>query len=75
MLQTVTKDSFKLSAVGIGTENKDFYYRTKQFINIISIGSGIHRFNYPDISVSLVGKIGISSVGTETFEAVLQSCF
>ena len=71
----VNQDSFKLSSVGIGTEIKDFYYRTKQFVNITSIGSGVHRFNYPDISVSLVGKIGISSVGTETFEAVVQPVF
>jgi hypothetical protein len=36
------------------------------------VGVGTHIFNYPDISVSLVGKVGISSIGLETFEASVQ---
>ena len=71
----VDDNNFKLSQVGIETSNKDFYYKTKQYINLTSIGVGTHSFNYPDITVTISGKIGISSIGTETFEAKVQPIF
>jgi hypothetical protein len=67
----VDDNSFNLSQVG-SESDKEFYYRTKQYIDITSVGVGTHIFNYPDISVSLVGKVGISSIGLETFEASVQ---
>ena len=72
-LTSVDDNNFKLSAVGLGSTNKDFYYRSKQYIDFTSVGDG--TFKYPDISVTLVGKVGISSIGTETFEAEIQPIF
>jgi hypothetical protein len=71
----VSDDSFKLSKVGFGTDNLDFYYNTKQYINFTSVGSGTHVFNYPEISVEVIGNIGVSSVSNETFAAVVQPIF
>ncbi len=64
-------DSFRLSAVGVSSD-KEFYYRTKQYEDIKSVGLGTHVFNYPDITATLIGEVGISSVGTETFKASVQ---
>ena len=74
----VDDDTFKLSAIG-PTSDSELFYRTKQYVNITSPQTqvdglptsdvGIHHFNYPDIVVSVVGEIGISSIGSETFEA------
>ena len=49
--------------------------QTKQYLDFSSTGSGTHSFNYQDISVSVEGKIGISSIGSETFEAQIQPIF
>ena len=68
---TVDKNSFKLSSVGISSD-KEFYYRTKQYVDFTSVGVGTHVFNYPDITATLVGDVGISSVGTETFKAQIE---
>ena len=67
----INDESFKLSQVGVASDS-EFYYRNKQYIDITSIGVGTHIFNYPDISVTLTGKVGISSIGSETFEASVQ---
>jgi hypothetical protein len=72
-LTKVDDNNFKLSAVGLGSTNKDFYYRTNQYIDLTSVGDG--TFKYPDISVTLVGRVGISSIGSETFEAEVQPIF
>ena len=68
---TVDKDSFKLSVVGVSSD-REFYYRTKQYVDITSVGVGTHSFNYPEITATLVGDVGISSIGTETFKASIQ---
>ncbi len=74
-LTKVDDNNFKLSSVGIGSTNKDFYYRTKQYIDFTTVGVGTNTFKYPDISVTLVGVVGISSIGTQTFEAEIQPVF
>ena len=40
-----------------------FTIRNKQYVDITSVGVGTHIFNYPDITATLIGKVGISSVG------------
>lgn len=70
----VNEDQFKLSLVSTG-ENPEFYYRTKQYINLTSTGSGSHYFNYEPIEVKIEGRIGIATVGSEDFSAVLQPVF
>ena len=77
-VHAVDVDTIRLSNIG-PTSDLDLYYRTKQYVNITSPQSqldgflaanqGVHHFSYPEISVSVVGEIGISSVGSETFKA------
>ena len=64
-------NSFKLSEIGTGSTPKDFYYITKQFINLSSIGVGTHTFNYPEISVEVIGNVG----GVIKFKADVQPIF
>ena len=68
----VDEDSFKLSNVGVGTTVKSFYYDTKQYNDLRSVGLGTHKFNYPPINVEVIGKVGISSISGKTYEAVVQ---
>ena len=69
---TLSEDTFKLSDIGPSSD-VELYYRTKQYVNItspvIEAQEGNHHFNYPVITATVVGKIGISSVGSETFKA------
>ena len=70
-VNVIDKDSFNLSQVGVSSD-KEFFNRTKQYINMTSVGSGTHIFNYPEIKVTLSGNVGISSIGTETFKGSFQ---
>ena len=72
---TINDDKFRLSQVGVGSTNQDFYYNTKQFVNFNSTGDGTHIFNYPEISVEMVGDVGISSIGSETFKSIIKPIF
>ena len=45
-VSVVDDNNFKLSSVGVGTTTKSFYYNTKQYIDLTSVGSGTHTFNY-----------------------------
>jgi hypothetical protein len=71
----VNDNQFQLTQVGIATTNKDFYYRTNQTLPLTSIGSSDHVFNYPDIVVSVKGKIGVSTVTGQDFNAIVQPIF
>jgi len=71
----VDDNSFKLSTVGVGSTGINFYYDTKQYVNLNSVGLGTHVFNYPEIKVELIGNVGLSSIGTKTFDAVIQPIF
>ena len=73
----INDDEFKLSSIGIGTIGitSSFYYDTKQYINLISTGTGIHKFNYPEIKVSVKGRIGVSTVSGQDFSATIQPVF
>ena len=71
----ISNDEFKLSQVGIASTNRDFYYKTNQFVNLTSIGSSNHIFNYPNIIVSINGKIGVSTLTNQDFNAKIQPIF
>ena len=71
-VSVVNEDSFQLAAVGVGTTVNDFYLKTKQFADLSSVGFGTHKFNYLPIEVQLIGRVGISSIEGDTFEAVVQ---
>ena len=75
IVTVVDSDTFKLSSVGVGTTAKLFYYNTNQYVNIDSIGSGSHVFNYPDISVVVSGKIGVTTFSGQDFNAKVQPIF
>ena len=62
----VDNNNFKLANAGVGGTNTSDYDKGI-YVDLTSIGSGTHSFNYQPITVSLVGKVGISSIGSETF--------
>ena len=69
---SIDENTFKLSLVGIGTTAKDFYIKTNQYETFSSTGVGTHSFNYPPITVEVVGKVGIASTGSSSFKSILQ---
>ncbi len=71
----VDSDNFKLSFVGVSTDVQDFYYKTNQYIKLTSTGSGTHSFNYPEVTVSVVGNVGIASTSDNLFKAIVQPIF
>jgi len=71
----VDENNFKLSSVGVGSTTKFFYYENKQYIDLESIGSGNHSFNYEPISVSVVGEIGVSTFSGQDFSAKIEPIF
>ena len=75
IVTVVDTDNFKLSSVGVGTTAKMFYYDTNQYAKIESSGTGSHTFNYPPISVTISGEIGINTVSGQDFNAKLQPVF
>ena len=75
IITKISDSDFRLSAVGVGSTDQDFYYRTKQYVKFNSVGLGTHVFNYPEIKVELIGNVGLSSIGTKTFDAIVQPIF
>ena len=74
-LTKINDDSFKLSQVGVGSTSADFYYRSGQYIDLKSTGSGIQSFNYPEIQVTISGAIGVSTRTDQDFNATIQPIF
>ena len=73
---TVVNDNqFRLSEVGVGSTAADFYYNTNQYIDFTTQGGGTHSFNYPAITVEVLGKVGISSIAGDEFKASVQPVF
>ena len=67
-------NSFYLSNVGIGSTVKDVYYRSREFVDLQTVGSGTHSFNYEPITVKVVGKVGLATVTTSnSFEPNLPA--
>jgi hypothetical protein len=71
----IDENHFRLSNVGIDTTESDFYYKTQQYIDFTSAGSGTHEFNYPQIAVTVSGITGISTISKITGSAVAQPIF
>ena len=68
----VNGDSFRLSAVGVGSTATNFYLNNKQYINLKDGGSGYHEFNYPPLSVTVSGNIGVATFSGQDFNASLK---
>lgn len=74
----IDSNSFYLSEVGVGNTIRDFYYRTNQYVDLKSVGVGTHIFNYPEISVEVVGNVGVTTLGSvskEIFKAKVKPSF
>ena len=58
--------------------DKRFFYRTNQYVDLTSTGTGTQIFNYPPISVAVEGPVGIATVtGIESsaYKAEVQPIF
>ena len=76
----VDDNNFRLSAVstgsvGVNTGSQDFFYNTKQYVNLTSTGSGTHIFNYPPITATVVGTVGVTTFAGQDFSAKIQPVF
>ena len=73
----IDSNQFRLSEIGPITD-EDFFYRTKQYVDLTSDGTGTQIFNYPPISVTVEGPVGIATVtGIESsaYKAEVQPIF
>ena len=70
----VDSNNFILSNIG-PSNDPEFFYRTKQYVDFLSFGSGTHTFNYPEISVEVIGNVGISSISGTDFKCKVQPIF
>ena len=48
------------------------YLRNKEYVNLLSGGTGDHEFNYPPITVTVTGNIGVSTFSGQNFQAQLR---
>ena len=71
-VDVIDENTFRLATVGVGTTAKDFYYKTRQYENLRSVGVATHTFNYPPIKVEITGAVGISSIEGNTFQCIPQ---
>jgi hypothetical protein len=71
----VNDTSFKLSNIGIGSTAVDFYYRTNQYVDFKSTGTGNHIFNYEPIEVNITGQVGVYTTTGLSFAAKVQPFF
>ena len=73
----IDENQFKLSEIGSATD-ETFFYRTNQYVDLTSTGTGTQIFNYPPISVAVEGPVGIATVtGIESsaYKAEVQPIF
>lgn len=75
IVKKIDDNSFKVAECGIGTVAKTYYLDTDQYIDLRSVGSGVHSFNYTPISVDIVGNIGVSTLTGQDFSAKTQPVF
>ena len=73
----IDNDTFKLSEINAqeNNEQNDHFYNIKQYVDFNTCGIGTHIFNYQDISVEVIGKVGISPVNGDNFNAKIQPIF
>jgi len=74
-VKKIDDNQFKLYQTSNNSNNKDYFYKTDQFINLESVGSGKHIFNYPPIQVSVLGAIGIATTSGQDFYAKVNPVF
>jgi hypothetical protein len=72
-VKKVDNNSFRLTSLQINQDGS--YYDNNELVDLESVGFGTHIFNYPEISVEVLGRVGISSLPEENFKAVIQPIF
>ena len=73
----IDENNFKLSEIGSIVDEK-LFYRTNQYVDLTSTGTGTQIFNYPPISVTVEGPVGISTVpgiDSTAYKAEVQPIF
>lgn len=73
-LTSINKDTLKLSEINTSGES-DFYYKNQQYVNITQTQTVDQFISYPSIQVEIKGRIGISTFGSENYNATLQPIF
>ena len=71
----VSDSAFKLSNIGSGNTDINFYYNTGQYIDLKTSGSGSHIFNYEPIEVKISGQVGLYKTTGLEFTAKVQPVF
>ena len=71
----VSDDQIRLSEVGVGNTSSQFFFNSKQYVDLTSVGSGNHDFNYEPITLSIKGRIGVSTESGQDFNANLIPIF
>jgi|694.fasta_scaffold02948_8 hypothetical protein len=72
----VDDNNFKLCFAGSTLSSISLTnYQTQQYVGITSFGSGNHILNYPPISVTVSGKIGIKKSAIEDYTAKIRPLF
>lgn len=75
LVYKVNDNEFKLCQINTATEDKNFYLKTEQFINFTGPGTGNHIFNYPPISVKILGAFKNKKLDVSEIEAKIIPSF
>lgn len=75
-VKVINQDEFNLVKI-IDDENLDpeFDFRNNTIVNFQSAGSGIHYFNYPEISVNIDGIVGVNTFSRNNSLCKVQPIF
>jgi len=71
----IDQDNFRLAPAGIGTTISNTSYLTNQYAILQTQGTSNHFFNYPPITVTVKGNIGVSRTNTEKYQATVSAKF
>jgi len=71
----IDDDNFRLAPAGIGTTISNSNYLTNQYAILQTKGSLNHFFNYPPITVTVRGNVGVSRTNTEKYQATVSAKF
>jgi hypothetical protein len=72
----IDNNNIKLSETFNGSDKtNDFYFLTRQYVNLTSQGSGTHYFNYEPIKVEIKGFIGVSTSSGQDLNAKVNPIF
>ena len=75
LVYKVDDNQFKLCEVNNQSQDENFYLRTEQFVNFTGIGTGNHIFNYPPISVKVIGSFKNKNLSISDLEARIVPAF